>query len=360
MQVKKENMIISQDVLNKIRVEEKKYPFSEFGGYLLIDKNGVVKDVIFDMSFISGGSVDLGTKQIITLPPKKRKMVNGWFHKHPIDGLSSVDKRTIADLTEFWGLCYTMVLQSNGKMLLMKTTYKESEDEEETEEVNNTDDIINVPKGVTAGSNEKEITLEPRYGWLRKYISNKNKELSPQEEVVHVKTKKKNTFIQSFVYNDVWKNTEVTFEKEIPFGITHFTPQFTNNIQRFKLWYPKLKCMSRELNYIELMSNAYFILSSLNESYQIDKKEVAKLLKLGNIKILMCTGAIDMNKIVLYEGDVVRFITPFTSEELEGTIALCEGKWKVITKKFLHTAEYDLDEHISITLICDKIGRGNT
>ena len=40
--MKKEEMVVSQVVLDKIRVEERKHPFNEFGGWLIVDKKGLI------------------------------------------------------------------------------------------------------------------------------------------------------------------------------------------------------------------------------------------------------------------------------------------------------------------------------
>ena len=115
----KKEISVSKNVLDKIRIEEKKHKFKEFGGWLVV-KNNRIEDVIFDMDAQSGGSVDLGSEVIRTLPPNTKKLIKGWFHKHPITGLSGTDEEAIAQLTEFWGECYTMVLQSSGKILVLK------------------------------------------------------------------------------------------------------------------------------------------------------------------------------------------------------------------------------------------------
>lgn len=114
-------MNIQQQVVKKILQEEPLHGEDEFGGYLVVKNNEVV-DVIFDMKFQSGGYVELGIRNVFKLIPKEDiPFVRGWFHRHPITGLSDRDRRTIFRLTKFWGECYTIVLQSNRKLLGLKT-----------------------------------------------------------------------------------------------------------------------------------------------------------------------------------------------------------------------------------------------
>ena len=114
------NINISEKAIEQIKNEAKKHHWEEFGGYLVI-KDNTVDEIIFDMREQSSGHVTLGFKEIIKLPEEKQQNVRGWFHKHPINGPSQKDIHTILDLTEFWGECYTLILQSNNKLLCIKT-----------------------------------------------------------------------------------------------------------------------------------------------------------------------------------------------------------------------------------------------
>jgi proteasome lid subunit RPN8/RPN11 len=111
---------IKKEVVEKIKEEEKKHGDLEFGGYLLIENNEII-DVVFDVEEQSHGYVRFGTKSLMKIPKEQQNKVRGWFHKHPITGLSGLDMRTAARLTKFWGECVTLVLQSNGQLLLIKT-----------------------------------------------------------------------------------------------------------------------------------------------------------------------------------------------------------------------------------------------
>ena len=122
----------------------------------------------------------------------------------------------------------------------------------------------------------------------------------------------------------------------------------------------KLRYISKELDFVEFLSSDFFLLSDLNSIYRFEKEEISRLLKAGSMQILMCTGIMVMDKRILYEGDRVKFVTPYqTEEQEEGDITLVEGKWKVITKKFLHADEYELDDRISIKFVCDRVGNGD-
>ena len=113
--------MINAVVVNKIREEEKKYKFGkEFGGWLIVE-NDEIKDVIFDVEESSLFRVKFGAEELMKIPEEQRKKVRGWFHKHGIDELSQVDVMTTMQLTDFWGECYTAILQRNGCMLLLKT-----------------------------------------------------------------------------------------------------------------------------------------------------------------------------------------------------------------------------------------------
>ena len=109
---------IKQKVIEKILEEERKYPTGlEFGGWLSMDGK-TVDDIYFGVERSTFGFVELEATKI---PDNKRHTIKGWFHKHPITGLSQLDKDTIESLTNFWGECYSLVLQSNRKILCVKT-----------------------------------------------------------------------------------------------------------------------------------------------------------------------------------------------------------------------------------------------
>lgn len=114
-------MRVNPQVIKKIQKEEQKWNGNEFGGYLIVKNSGYVKDIIFDVEWSNRGFVQLDVKQLVKLKDRDRRLVKGWFHKHPITGLSPTDRNTVLRLTKFWGECYTMVLQSSDKLLLVKT-----------------------------------------------------------------------------------------------------------------------------------------------------------------------------------------------------------------------------------------------
>ena len=116
-------MKLNKQVIEKIIDEEKKYKWGkEFGGYLIIE-NDEVKDVVFDVENSSYFEVDFGIENIMKIPEEERNKVRGWFHKHGVNDLSQQDIVTTMQLTRFWGDCYTIVLQRNGQLLLVKTVY---------------------------------------------------------------------------------------------------------------------------------------------------------------------------------------------------------------------------------------------
>ena len=112
---------IAKSVFEKILKEEPIHVDLEYGGYLMV-ANNCVRDVIFDIKKQTGAYVELGLETLARLvPPERQKYVGGWFHKHPINGLSYLDMQTVTKLTEFWGECMTLVLQSNRKLLVLHT-----------------------------------------------------------------------------------------------------------------------------------------------------------------------------------------------------------------------------------------------
>lgn len=114
-------MRINESIKEKIRKEEEKYKFNkEFGGYVIVE-NDEVKDIIFDVENSSFFSVDFGAENIMKLPEEERNKTRGWFHKHGVNDFSQQDVMTTMQLTQFWGECYTIILQRNGYLLLVKT-----------------------------------------------------------------------------------------------------------------------------------------------------------------------------------------------------------------------------------------------
>jgi len=116
---------IKEIVLKKIQEEKNNHPETEFGGYLLV-KDETIYDIIFDIDEeqTNAGFVQFDVKQIIKLPENKRKQVRGWFHEHPIIGMSRQDTQTTSLLTNLWGECYTLVLQQPTNQLLCVKTIK--------------------------------------------------------------------------------------------------------------------------------------------------------------------------------------------------------------------------------------------
>ena len=111
---------VKKEVIKKILEEERKYPTDEYGGWVIV-KGNIVVDVVFDVQSSTYGHVQFGAQSLMKLPKAKRRHVRGWFHKHPIVGLSSLDIHTIMNLTNFWGDCVSMVLQSNRDLMVLKT-----------------------------------------------------------------------------------------------------------------------------------------------------------------------------------------------------------------------------------------------
>jgi hypothetical protein len=118
-------MQIKEIVLKKIQEEKLKHPKTEFGGYLLV-KDETIYDIIFDIDEenTNAGFVQFDVKQIMKLPESKRRHVRGWFHEHPIIGMSVQDTQTTSLLTNLWGECYTLVLQQPTNQLLCVKTIK--------------------------------------------------------------------------------------------------------------------------------------------------------------------------------------------------------------------------------------------
>lgn len=354
--LRNEEMSVSNSVIDKIRIEEKKHYFKEFGGYLIVDKRGCVNDVVFDMDSQSSGDVDLGAKVIVSLPLKKRNMVRGWFHKHPITGLSSTDTRTIDQLTDFWGECYTMVLQSNGKMLLVKTIYKDPElikKENMPEEKEEVIEVDNEDKEEKDDKKDKEIEpvdIKP----LTMCQTVTRLLLGPSKP----RKFKKNTYVQVSHTNpwwgSGWKNSEEVFNEEIPFGRTDFKPTFTDEIKKFKLWYPKLGGITAQYTIPQLMSlrEVPFLLS--HKTVVLDKEKVSELLLKGRIETLQCSGYVDMNGRALYEGDNVKYTTSW--KDGSGLLKFKEGEWTLENKTMLYCDKQVLSGDIAIEFLNNKGG----
>lgn len=113
-------MIIVEEVLDKIRKEDERVFWNEFGGYLIIE-DGKVTDIVFDVKKANPSHVTFGTENIMKLPKEKREKTRGWFHRHSVFGLSQEDIMTTMKLTKFWGECYTLILQPAGKLLTLRT-----------------------------------------------------------------------------------------------------------------------------------------------------------------------------------------------------------------------------------------------
>ena len=61
-------------------------------------------------------------REILEQPAEVRNSINGWFHQHPITGLSGLDVSTTNQLTRLWDSCHTLVLQQpTNKLLYIKT-----------------------------------------------------------------------------------------------------------------------------------------------------------------------------------------------------------------------------------------------
>ena len=387
-----EEMVPSQRVLDKIRREERNHPFNEFGGWLIVNDKGVIIDIVFDIEFQSGGSVDFGTA-IVKLDKAIRKQVRGWFHKHPITGLSSTDKEAVRDLTEFWKECYTMVLQSTGKMLMIKSVWNPGKGEEAVEEKKEEINVFNEvkedevkPKGYELKEDRDEyglpkLEVHEKDGsdvkgienplpdkddqiehtgffsiFKRKYAKNKLGELNDQQEEnvkeFKDKAKKHHTYYQ-WTPPRILKDTEFIFEKEIPFGITNFTPTITNNIKGFVLYIPKLKCASTELTHLDLITLESFHFHSSNKNYNISRPTLKDYLEKGKMVILSCTGYLDMDSKLLFEGDKVEYQTPYDLDKRIGTVTLNDGEWSILRKKRLNKESVDFKERVVVRKVGD-------
>ena len=113
-------MLVQDKVIKKILKEKEKYLFDEFGGWLVVTDD-VVSDIVFDVKENNPGYVKFDMKNLMSIDKEQRKYVKGWFHQHPITGLSQMDVMTTFNATRFWNECYTLVWQSNDKLLFIKT-----------------------------------------------------------------------------------------------------------------------------------------------------------------------------------------------------------------------------------------------
>ena len=146
-------MKINDQIIDKIRDEEKKYKWGkEFGGYLIVEHDEI-KDIVFDVEKSSFSEVDFGIENIMKIPEEQRNKVRGWFHKHSVGELSQQDVMTIMQLTKFWGECYTAVLQKNDCILLVKTIY-------------GTDFIFRKPMVIETNRKEIEYNGRRKHGFI--------------------------------------------------------------------------------------------------------------------------------------------------------------------------------------------------
>ena len=344
-----ENMRVNIEVLNKIRIEEQKHPHKEFGGFLVVKSNGYVKDIVFDMASQSAGNVNLGAKEVLKLNSRHRKMVKGWFHKHPINGLSPTDKNTIIKLTKFWGTCYTMVLQANGQMLLLKTVkgkefgnrsvnfnYEYGDFAEiDWGEIKIDWNIFKFWKKPPAQldddkNKEKEISSKMRKN--EKQLSQNEKKSQPEKTPV---TETKEELMQ---LKPIDKELIVeVFRKEIPFGVFEPKKSFIDRDKRFKIWDKISKTMSKPFTLEMLLkeNNIYFTGVTLTHD------DIINRLFRNNLTILQYTGFVDINNRELYESDKVTFTTAFRIQKT-GIIEFYNGAWKIMVDEYGNINWYDM------------------
>lgn len=335
-----ENMRVSIKVLDKIRVEEQKHPYKEFGGFLVVKSNGYIKDIVFDMASQSAGQVNLGGSEVIKLNPRHRKMVKGWFHKHPITGLSLMDKNTIIKLTKFWGVCYTMVLQANGKILLLKTV--------KGKEFGNRYVNFNYEYGDFAEIDWDEFKIDwsKLKFWkkspdqlkvddneIEKKVDEKLNEKPDEEKTPVSETKEELMQLKPI---DKELIVEV-FRNEIPFGIFEPKESFINRDKRFKVWDKVSKTMSKSFTLEMLLkdNNIYF------EGVTLTHDDIVNRLFRDNLVILQYTGFNDINGCELYESDKVKFTTTFRIQKT-GIIEFHNVAWKVRVEEYDNVNWFDL------------------
>ena len=356
------SMRVNKDVLDKIKVEEQKHPHKEFGGFLVVKNNGYIKDIVFDMASQSAGNVNLGASEVIKLNPRHRKMVKGWFHKHPINGLSPTDKNTIIKLTKFWGVCYTMVLQRNGQILLLKTI--------KGKEFGNTPVYLNYNYGDFAeidwtefkidwsklkfwkskpkGKDKHETEEKDEHKSKGKEISSKmrknekqlsqNEKKSQKEDVKSEKTPVTETKEELMQLKPIDKELIVeVFRREIPFGVFEPKESFTDRDKKFKIWDKVSKTMSNPFTLEMLLkeNNVHFTGITLTQD------DIVNRLFRDNMVILQYTGFNDINGCELYESDRVKFTTTFRIQKT-GIVEFYNGAWKVRVDEYGNINWFDV------------------
>jgi len=341
-------MRVSAEVLDKIRIEEQKHPHREFGGFLVVKSNGYVKDIVFDMASQSAGNVNLGGKEVIKLNPRHRKMVKGWFHKHPITGLSPTDKNTIIKLTKFWGICYTMVLQSNGKILLLKTV--------KGKEFGNTPVYLNYNNGDFAEIDWSELKIDWNiFKFWKKSpaqskdedehetkekdnLNTKNEKKSQKEDIEVEKTPASETKEDLIQLKPIDKELIVeVFRKEIPFGIFEPKKSFTDRDKKFKLYDKVSKTMGNPFT-LEMILRENFIPFT---GITLTNDDIVNRLFRNKLIILQYTGFTDINNRELYENDKVNFTTSFHIQKT-GVIEFHNGAWEVGVDEYNNTNWFDV------------------
>ena len=340
-----ESMRVSTEVLDKIRAEEQNHPRKEFGGFLVVKSNGYVKDIVFDMSSQSAGNVNLGASEVIKLNSRHRKMVKGWFHKHPINGLSPLDRNTIIKLTKFWGICYTMVLQRNGQMLLLKTV--------KGKEFGNRIANFNYNYGDFAEIDWGEIKVD----WDIFKFWKKSPKKQPKNEDEHKDEEKEDKKPEKKLEEKPEKEDAVSetkeelmqlrpidkelivevFRREIPFGVFEPKKSFVDRDKRFKIWDKVSKTMSNPFTLEMLLkeNNIYFVGVTLTHD------DIVNRLFRDNLTMLQYTGFVDINGLDIYEGDSVNFTTTFRIQKT-GIVEFYKGAWKVRVDEYGNINWFDM------------------
>ena len=317
-------MKISQVVLDKIKEEEQKHPHNEFGGFLIVKPNGYVKDIIFDMSKQTAGSVNLGTSALLKLNPKQRKMVNGWFHKHPINGLSWTDINTTTKLTKLWDVCYTMVLQANGQMLIIKTI--------KGKRFENVPFSLNYNYGDFPEAVWPEINIMSSLRNINPFKSKPkdDKEKEPTTETTD-DLKKLKPVIDKDVVVEVFREefTFTSFEKEKLPAIQRY--------KKFKAWDTLSQTMSKPFS-IELLLKEQTIHFP---SSILQHKDIVDRLFKNSLIILQYTGFYDITKEEIYETDKISFITSFNIKKT-GIVEFHNGAWQIAVYENSHINYFNI------------------